>query len=254
MSIDEAVQLIWEEGRQGRYMPESLRGKLNFDEGLRVQLGVLERQKESGERLAGWKIGLTSERVRKRYGTDQQPFGHIMAHRVFDSGGEVPWGEIMNCGIEPELCWTIGETLRGPGITRDQARAAVAGVCAGFEINEGRSAGSDDFPLAIADNMSQWGIVCGEGLTPVPGDFDFDALAVEMRLGDEVKASAVGRDVIDDHFRSLSVLANKLGEYGRPLEAGQRVITGSFAKFDVTQGQTWRAEFAGIGEVRMSFS
>ena len=102
MSIDEAVQLIWEEGRQGRYMPESLRGKLNFDEGLRVQLGVLERQKESGERLAGWKIGLTSERVRKRYGTDQQPFGHIMAHRVFDSGGEVPWGEIMNCGIAPE--------------------------------------------------------------------------------------------------------------------------------------------------------
>ena len=45
--------------------------------------------------------------------------------------------------------------------------------------------------------------------------------------GLEIQASAVGRDVIDDHYRSLTVLANTLGQYGVALEAGQRVITGS---------------------------
>ena len=40
----------------------------------------------------------------------------------------------------------------------------------------------------------------------------------EIRQGGEVQATAVGRDVIDDHYRSLTVLANTLGQYGVALE------------------------------------
>ena len=207
MDIESAAQLIWEEARQGRYFPEALRGKLSLDDGLRIQLNILARRKSEGQQHAGWKIGLTSERVRARFGTDDQPFGHIMAQRVLESGAEVPCAEIVNCGVEPELCFTIGETLKGPGVTAEQAREAVASVCAGFEINESRADGVSDFTLTVADNMAQWGIVMGESLQPVPADFDFEGLRMEMRRGGEVRATAVGRDVIDDHYRSLTVLA-----------------------------------------------
>ena len=254
MNVDEAVNLIAGEAAQGRYFPEALRGKLSFAEGLRIQLGMLERRKAAGEQHAGWKIGLTSARVRARFGTEDQPFGHIMAHRVLDSGVAVPAGEIVNLGIEPELCWTIGQTLQGPGVTPEQAKGAVSAVAPGFEINEGRAGGIADFPLSVADNLSQWGIVRGEGLSPVPPDFDFGALRVEMRCGEDLKAAAVGVDVIDDHFVSISVLTNTLGEYGMPLEAGQRVITGSFSRHDAAAGDTWRADFAGIGSVEISFT
>jgi 2-keto-4-pentenoate hydratase/2-oxopent-4-enoate/cis-2-oxohex-4-enoate hydratase len=60
--------------------------------------------------------------------------------------------------------------------------------------------------------------------------------------------------VIDDHYRSLTVLANTLGQYGVALEAGQRVITGSYSKHDVAPGESWRAEFAGIGAVELKFT
>ncbi len=254
MNVEDGADLIWREARQGRYFPDALRDALSLDDGLRIQLNLLERKKAAGERHAGWKIGLTSARVRARYGTDQQPFGHIMAHRVLESGAAVPFDEIVNCGVEAELCFTMGDTLQGPGVTPAQARAAVAAVCAGFEINEGRSEGVSDFSLSVADNLSQWGIVTGASLQPVPADFDFEGLRMEMRRGDEVQGEAVGRDVIDDHYVSLATLANKLGEYGVALEAGQRVITGSYTQHKVGKGESWRAEFTGIGAVEMTFS
>ncbi len=218
-----------------------------------MQLGVLEKKQAAGERLAGWKVGLTSGRVRARYGTDARPFGHIIARRVFASGVEVPYGEIINCAVEPELCFLIGETVRGPEATPQAVRAAVAGVSAGFELNEPRNRGTTDFPLAVADNLSQWGIVHGGTLQPIPADFDFAALRVELRCNGETRATAVGAEVIDDHFLSLSILANTLAKYGQALEAGMRVITGSFAKEDVNRGETWQAEFAGIGTVEARF-
>ena len=77
---------------------------------------------------------------------------------------------------------------------------------------------------------------------------------MEMRRGDEVQAEAVGRDVIDNHYVSLATLANKLGEYGVALEAGQRVITGSYTQHKAGKGETWRAEFTGIGAVEITLS
>jgi 2-keto-4-pentenoate hydratase len=253
MDVTQAAELIWTESQQGRYFPEPLRGKLTLDEALRAQLGVLERKKAAGEAQAGWKVGLTSARVRARYGSEERPFGHIMAHRVFDSGVEVPAGPILNCAVEPELCFLIGETLRGPDVTPEAVRAAVAGVSAGYELNEGRSGGVADFPLTVADNLSQWGIVIGETLKPIPADFDFAALRMEIRCNGESEASSVGADVIDDHYLSLSILANNLAKYGLALETGQRVITGSYSKHDAKPGETWRAEFAGIGAVEAKF-
>ena len=103
MNTAEAADLIWSETRQGRYFPEALHGQLSLQDALAVQLAVLERKKAEGQTQAGWKVGLTSDRVRKRLGSEERPFGHIMAHRVFEAGTAVPSGEIINCALEPEL-------------------------------------------------------------------------------------------------------------------------------------------------------
>ena len=52
---------------------------------------------------------------------------------------------------------------------------------------------------------------------------------------------------------SIATLANVLGDYGRRLEAGQRLITGSFSKHDASRGDEWRAEFAGLGACSVRF-
>ncbi|MBI4083494.1 MAG: fumarylacetoacetate hydrolase family protein [Candidatus Lambdaproteobacteria bacterium] len=257
MNTEAALNTLWDAAQQGRHFPDALRGQMSLQEALKVQLGVLERREARGEQRAGWKVGWTSIAVRRRNNTEERAFGHIVAQRVFDSGVTIPFAEIHGeQGVEPELCFTIGKTLKGPGITPALAKAAVLGVSPGFEINEGRApkGQAPDLALSVADNLSQWGIVVGPMLKPVPPDFDFGKLRVEMRLGGIVEATAIGEKVIDDHYLSLSVLANMLGSFGVPLEAGQRVITGSFTKHTVHQGDSWEATFAGIGKVSATFA
>ena len=253
MNVSEAADRIREGYRRGEYFPCELVGRLSFDEALRIQLDILDRRLADGERLAGWKIGLTSATVRAHFGTERQPFGHILESGVIASPGEVALDDlVIGCGVEPELCVTMGSDLRGPGVTAHEARAAVGSIAPGMEINQKRSGGVTDFELSVADNLTQWAIVQGTAL-PVADDFDPDSLRVTMSCNGEVRADVVGRDVIDDHFVSIATLANVLGEFGRHLEAGQRLITGSFSKHDVSRGDEWRTEFAGLGACSVRF-
>ena len=250
--ITAAADMIWGGIHTGNWFPEALQGKLELDAALRVQLDILGRKVAGGATQGGWKIGLTSERVRARYGTEARPFGHLMAGDMYATGAEVSLARFPHAAIEPELCLVIGQTLQGGGITPQQARAAVRGLCPGYELNQDRARGVKDFPLAVADNLSQWGIVTGEEV-PLDDAFDPAGLRVTLARDGEQVSEAIGRDVIDDHFLSLSILANTLAEYGLRLEAGMRVITGSFSKHEVAAGQSWEAEFHGIGKVRVSF-
>lgn len=254
LNIEAAADLLWNSAKQGKFYPEPLRGVLDFDDALRVQLAVLERRTADGEIQGGWKIGLTSPSVRAHFDTDSQPFGYLMQSGIYDSGAEIAIDALKpGCGLEPELCWIMAKDLEGPGATPEKARAAVSGVCPGMEINEKRSGGIKDFGLAIADNLTQWGIVAAAPLIPVPDDFDSDTLEVSMRSNGDIAAKAKGKDVIDDHFLSLATLANVLGRYERKIEAGQRIITGSFSKHDVNKGETWEAEFSALGSCTISF-
>ncbi len=254
MTVQETAELIISEAGHNRYFPNTLRGRLTLADALRVQLAVRDRKIAAGGKQAGWKVGLTSERARRRYGTDARPFGYIMAADVYAAGATVPIARAHNPGLEPELCFAIGTTLRGPGVTPAQVRAAVAGVSAAFELVEDRAQGVADFPLNVADNLSQWGLVLGETLSPVPDTFALESVRMECRCDTQLVAQAIGdKNQIDDHFLSLSILANTLAECGEALEAGMRVITGSFSNHDVSVGQSWRADFSGIGAVSARF-
>lgn len=254
LNIEAAADLILKSAKKGKYYPEPLQGVLDIDTALKVQLAVLERRVADGETQAGWKIGLTSPAVRAHFNTELQPFGYLMQSGIYESGAEIAIDSVTaGCGLEPELCWIMARDLKGPGATPEKARDAVSGVCPGMEINEKRSGGIKDFGLAVADNLTQWGIVVAAPVSPVPDDFDSDALEVSMRCNGKTAATSIGKDVIDDHFVSLATLANVLARCGHKIEAGHRIITGSFSKHDVKKGETWKAEFSRLGSCTISF-
>ena len=223
------------------------------DEGLRRQLADL------GDRpVAGWKIGLTSGAARNSMGVGFRPFGYILADRVYASGTVIPLAPFRNdegirVGVENELCFRMGTALSGD-VTAEEACAAVATVAPGFEINEQRLPRDASVVDRLGDDLNQWGVVAGEDVVLDFPAFDFESLSVGLALDDVVVETVAARGHIDDHFASIAALARQLGRFGRTLEAGSRVITGSYTRQRVADACRWQGDFGPeIGRVSVEF-
>ena len=112
MTIDVAsvADQLWKARAVGDFRPAALVGALGYEDGLAVQLALLDRKIAAGEQLGGWKVGLTSPRARASIGFDQRPFGHILASRIFPTGSPVDASTLTQGGVEPEMMFTFGAT------------------------------------------------------------------------------------------------------------------------------------------------
>lgn len=248
---DFAVRLLAARA-DGDYSPDFLVGALDLPQALDLQLAVLQQHLDAGAAVGGWKVGLTSEASRQRLGADERPFGFVLADRTFASGATIDSSSIRNLSVETEMCFTIGTDIGNTDITPDEIFRYVTGVSAGFELNEARPGSvRPDFFAMVTDCLTNWGIVAGDAVTP-PLAEQLSATAITMeRNGDQV-FNGVSSDFVDDHAISLCRLVEQLARHGQMLRAGQKVITGAFARFPAEPGDHWRAVYDGIGDVEIT--
>jgi 2-keto-4-pentenoate hydratase len=221
-----------------------MEGMTRLQDGQALQLDMLDRYCTRGESLAGWKVGMTSGKSRDALGKGVRPFGFILRNRVIKTNDTLHIAAITRCAIENEVCFVMGEHLKGDAVTAKMAREAVYGFAPAFEIIEQRIEGQADDGIRVADNLSQWGIVIGKLVIPVPDDFDFDGLEVVRK---------VARGHIDDHFESLAALVRELAKFDLGLRDGQHIITGSLTRQSVTTPGRWEATFSNLGSVAINF-
>lgn len=219
---------------------------LAVDEGQRLQLDLLRRWESKGERLAGYKIGLTSGAARNAFGEGVRPFGFILRGRVLQSGESVDHDEIGHMGVENELVFRVSRAVKTDSITAVQAREIVDAVAPGFEINQHRIRSRTSNGIRVADNLSQWGIVVGDFVSI---DQEYENLVVGLtKDGDPVQEVAASGH-IDDHFESIAALARRLYRFDRGLDAGSLIITGSFTRQPAEEPAVWCGDFGVIGRV-----
>lgn len=251
MYDEQLVEALLEARLEGIADPEMSAAAYDPHEALSLQLAVLSRLVAAGERLAGWKVGLTSGPRRDVMGRNFRPFGYLLESRLLSSGDALGHDQITSCYLEPELCLVLGAPLRGDDVDPDAARAAVRAIAPAFELNERRLRSGADDATTIADGLGNWGIVVGPEASVRSG---LTETTVDLWHDDVLVATMTPGESMDDPFLSLSRLCALLHRYGRGLDAGQRVITGSFCNQTVQGPGTWRALFLGIGEVTVRFT
>jgi 2-keto-4-pentenoate hydratase len=169
------------------------------------------------------------------------------------SGATFRHAELMEPGFENELCLTIGTRLQGPGVTPAQARAAITAVQPAFELIEGRGDFRADLTLALTDNSQQKAFITGPA-SPLPAGWEPAATTVEVLINGQQVDHAVGSEETGHPVRSVAWLANKLAEFGRRIEAGHRIMSGSFTKqYPIRRGDRIETRFTPFGAVRATF-
>ena len=151
--------------------------ELDLDTGYRIQDETLRRRLARGEVVTGVKLGLTSKAKQERMGVDTPLVAWLTDAMVLQPGDPVPQQALIHPRVEPEIVVVIGERLEGPGVTAEQALAAVAAVSAGAEVIDSRYR---DFRFTagdvVADNASSGAyVVSSDGIAPSGVDLAAEA-------------------------------------------------------------------------------
>ena len=253
MDIEAVTESIWAHTMRRSYFPAEWKGRLTTEQAYRVQLGLLDRWLARGERLAGWKVGLTAPVIQRQFGMHEPVMGFLFESGHRDSGVTFRHGELLEPGFENELCLTVGVPLEGPGVTPAQARAAIIAVEPAFEIIEGRGDFRSDVSLGITDNEQQKAYVTGPA-SPLPDGWEPALTTVEVLINGRRVDHAVGSSETGRPIDAVAWLANKLATFGRRVEAGHRIMSGSFTKqYPIARGDRIETRFTPFGAVSATF-
>ena len=250
IDIDQAIGDFWAGRQRGEHFPPAYFDRLSLDEAYRIQLGVMERRIAAGERQIGWKMGLTAKAIQEQFGFTEPVFGCIL--ETVESGHTFDAESLISPGFETELCMRLGHGLEGE-ITLEDASAAVASIHPAFEIIETRG-DARQLHMLCADNSQQRSVVIGDPV-PLEPQMALESVAARVWLNSEEVDAGEGSAVLGNPLNSIVWLAGKLTQYGRRLEAGDVIMTGSFVRqFPLAAGDIARAEFSGIGDVEVRVS
>ena len=252
MAIDLAIAIedFWIARNHAEFFPRAYYDKLTLDDAYRIQLALIDRRLAAGERQIGWKVGLTSKAIQEQFGFHEPIFACLLEAQP--SGHTFGKAELINPGIETELCMHLAHGLEGT-VSMAQVREAIDVVQPSFEIIETRG-DPRQVMLLMADNGQARSVVAGAPVRLTP-ELALEEVSAHININGQEMASGLGSAVLGNPLNSVLWLARKLGEYGRCLRPNDIVMTGSFVRqFPLAPGDVAFAEFSGIGRVETAIS
>lgn len=226
---------------------------VNIDDAYTIQEHVIARREALGARRVGRKVGLTNPTVQQQLGVAEPDFGVLLDDMELSDGVTVDVSRLISPRIEAELAFIIGEDLRE--VSREAVIAAVTQVVASFEIVDSRIS---DWKITIfdtiADNASSARYVLGQSSLPLSQIVPADVSMTLTRNGEEISAGS-GAACLGDPLNALLWVAETAAKLGRPLRAGEVVLSGALGPMvPFEAGNTYEAHISGLGSVTVSAS
>jgi 2-keto-4-pentenoate hydratase len=225
---------------------------LTADDAYAIQLHNIRRRSAA---VVGHKVGLSSKAMQEMMGVDEPDYGHLLADMRLSEDEPVDSARFCYPRVEIEVAFLLGDDLPGEGCTEDDVLAATAAFAPSIELIDSRIADwRISLPDTIADNASSAGFVVGAQRVP-PKEVDPCGIAAVLWRGDEEMVSGRSDAVLGNPVIAVAWLARTVAKFGVRLKAGHLIMPGACARaVDVRPGDAFRAEFSGLGEVRLAFA
>ena len=227
-------------------------GPLSLEDAYAVQHAGVALRLLRGEKIVGYKMGLTSRAKREQMNLGQPIYGALTdGMRVLDAG-DISIATGIHPKAEPEVAFVTARELRG-SISREQALAACGGVAAAIEILDSRFVGFKYFSLpdVVADLCSSWRFVLGKLHAPCEvGELKM-SFFIDGKLKHEASSSAISGHPLE----SLVQLVAMLDAHGQSLPAGSIVLAGAATAAEALQpGMSVELQIEGLGKASLTAS
>jgi 2-keto-4-pentenoate hydratase len=230
-------------------------GASNLDDAYAVQECNTRHWLAAGRRLVGRKIGLTAKIVQQQLGVAEPDYGMLFADMAVLDCEDVPMRDMLQPRVEGEVALCLGRDLRDPQITIADMMRAVEYAVAAVEIVDSRVAGWDiKIADTVADNASSGRYVLGTEPRRL-GDFDLRLCGMVLERRGEGVSFGAGAACLGNPLNAALWLARKMAAAGRPLLAGDTVLSGALGPMVAVQpGDVFALRINGLGAVRVAFS
>ena len=208
-----------------------------------------------GRALTGRKIGATSQAVQSQLGVSQPDYGMLFADMEYADQEEVPFAGLLQPRVEGEIGFRIGKDLHGPNIGLTDVISAIEYAVAAMEIVDSRIA---DWNISIvdtiADNASSGLYVVGTQPVKLQ-DFEHRHCGMVIEHRGEPVCTGAGAACLGNPLTACLWVARKMVEIGRPLNAGDFLLSGALGPLVTVQaGETYELRINGLGSLRVRFS
>ena len=219
-----------------------------------IQLINIRQRVAEGATVVGHKVGLSSKAMQIMMGVDEPDYGHLLADMEVFEDVPVIAGRYLYPRVEVEVGFILADDLPGAGCTEDDVLAATAAFVPSIELIDTRI---KDWKIklcdTIADNASSAGFILGPERVS-PKDIDITAIDAVLTCNGEVVAQGRSDAVLGNPVTAVAWLARKVDGFGVRLRAGDIVLPGSCTRaIDARPGESFVADFTGLGSVRLSF-
>jgi 2-oxopent-4-enoate/cis-2-oxohex-4-enoate hydratase len=227
---------------------------MTIEDAYQVQLHLMTRRLQSGERIIGKKIGVTSQVVMDMLGVNQPDFGYLTSTMVVNEGQSIDMDSMIAPKAEGEIAFILKKDLMGPGLSNADVLAATEGVMACFEIVDSRI---ENWKIKIqdtvADNASCGVMVLGDRLVD-PRKVDLTTCGMVLERNGEIVGTGAGAAAMGSPVNAVVWLANTLGRLGIGLKAGEVILSGSLAAMiPAARGDHFQVAIGGIGGCSVKF-
>jgi 2-oxo-3-hexenedioate decarboxylase len=225
---------------------------LDASTAYRAQAAFAQAKLDAGERLLGYKLGLTSRAKQQAMGVETPLFGRVTSAMVAAFGDPVRLDAFIHPRVEPEIAFLLARDVEAPA-TVSSVLAATDAVLAAVDVLDSRY---EDFrftlPDVIADNASAGAFYLGPVARRPDELEDLRLLGCVVRVDGGVAMTAAGAAVMGHPAAAVAWLADRLAEQGEQLRAGQLVFSGGLtAPVPVTAGGSVTFEFDGLGTIEI---
>ncbi len=225
-----------------------------------VQKAWMNLKVQSGRRIIGRKVGLTSRAMQQAMQINEPDFGVLLDDMLYVEGAEIEVARFTDLRLEVELAFVLKSPLRGPGVRVTDVLSATAYVAPAIELIAARTFRIDPGTRkprgvidTIADNAASAGVMMGG--RPVPVDaVDLRWVSALLSKNGVIEESGVAGAVMNHPANAVAWLANRIGELGETLGEGEVILSGSFTRpVLVAPGEIWHVDFGLLGSFSCRF-
>ena len=209
---------------------------------------------ESGRRIVGLKVGLTSKAVQQQLGVDQPDFGVLFDDMEFLNGQDVPTARLMQPKVEAEIAFVVGRDVTGSTPSYSEFLTCLSYALPAIEIVDSAIA---DWKISlvdtVADNASSGLYVLGDQPVSI-GALSLGALGMQMDKNGQSVSTGSGAACLGHPLRAAFWLARTMAARGQGLRQGQVILSGALGPMvPVAAGDLVQASVGGLGSVSCRF-